>query len=74
NLVFGVVFILVVMPLAVSGTLTAIPAALLHTLASAVVIFNSARLVRFGEELEPHAPAPAAPASEVPVGTTPAVA
>ncbi|MEE9295563.1 MAG: cation-translocating P-type ATPase, partial [Phycisphaerae bacterium] len=39
NLVFGVVFILVVMPLAVSGTLTAIPAALLHTLASAVVIF-----------------------------------
>ncbi len=55
NLVFGVVFILVVMPLAVSGTLTAIPAAIAHTFASAVVIFNSARLVRFGEELEPHA-------------------
>ncbi len=56
NLIFGVVFILVVMPLAVSGTLTAIPAALLHTVASAVVIFNSARLVRFGEELDTHVP------------------
>ncbi len=58
NLVFGVVFILVVMPLAVSGTLTAIPAALAHTVASAVVIFNSARLVRFGEDLTPHVAPP----------------
>lgn len=56
NLIFGVVFILIVMPLTASGTLTAIPAALLHTVASAVVIFNSARLVRFGEELDPHVP------------------
>ncbi len=54
NLIFGVLFILVVMPLAVTGTLTAIPAAILHTFASAVVIFNSARLVRFGEELTTH--------------------
>ncbi len=54
NLVFGVLFILVVMPLAVSGALTAIPAAILHSVASAVVIFNSARLVRFGENLAPH--------------------
>jgi len=54
NLVFGVAFILAVMPLAVTGALTAIPAAILHAVASAVVIFNSARLVRFGEELEPH--------------------
>jgi Cd2+/Zn2+-exporting ATPase len=58
NLVFGVAFILLVMPLAVTGALTAIPAAILHTVASAVVIFNSARLVRFGEELTPHAPLP----------------
>ncbi len=58
NLVFGVAFILLVMPLAVTGALTAIPAAILHTIASAVVIFNSARLVRFGEELTPHAPLP----------------
>ncbi len=56
NLIFGVVFILVVMPLTAAGTLTAIPAAVLHTVASAVVIFNSARLVRFGEEMTPHVP------------------
>lgn len=77
NLIFGVVFILVVMPLAVTGTLTAIPAALLHTLASAVVIFNSARLVRFGEELSPH-PTPAElgyePPQPAPTPATPAVA
>lgn len=54
NLVFGVLFILVVMPLSASGAITAVPAALLHTVASAFVIFNSARLVRFGEELTPH--------------------
>ena len=58
NLVFGVLFILVVMPLSASGAITAVPAALLHTVASAIVIFNSARLVRFGEELTPHTPTP----------------
>ena len=76
NLVFGVAFILLVMPLAVTGALTAIPAAILHTIASAVVIFNSARLVRFGEELAAHRSLPtyqpaAAPASRpVVVGAT----
>ncbi len=54
NLIFGVAYILVIMPLTVSGMVTPIPAALLHAVASAVVIFNSARLVRFGEELESH--------------------
>ena len=38
--------------LAVLGYLPAMLAALLHTVASAFVIFNSARLVRFGENLE----------------------
>lgn len=51
NLIFGVLFIIIVMPLSASGMLTAVPAAFLHTIASAFVIFNSARLVRFGEEL-----------------------
>jgi Cd2+/Zn2+-exporting ATPase len=51
NLIFGVLFIVAVMPLSASGMLTAVPAAFLHTIASALVIFNSARLVRFGEEL-----------------------
>ncbi|MFH0981117.1 MAG: cation-translocating P-type ATPase [Planctomycetota bacterium] len=54
NLLFGVVFILVTQSLAIWGSLKPILAAFLHTIATTIVIFNSARLVRFGEELEPH--------------------
>jgi Cd2+/Zn2+-exporting ATPase len=50
NILFGVAFIVVMMTLAVVGWLTPIAAALAHTVATAVVIFNSARLFRFGEE------------------------
>jgi Cd2+/Zn2+-exporting ATPase len=50
NIVFGVAFIIVTMTLAVWGPLTPITAAIAHTVATAVVILNSARLVRFGEE------------------------
>ena len=50
NILFGVVYIVVMMSLAVWGPLTPIAAAIAHTFATAVVIFNSARLVRFGEE------------------------
>jgi len=50
NILFGVAFIVVMMTLAVWGPLTPIVAAAAHTVATAVVIFNSARLVRFGEE------------------------
>jgi Cd2+/Zn2+-exporting ATPase len=57
NLVFGVAFIVITEALAVGGTLRPIAAAILHTLATAVVIFNSARLVRKGEELEQSRPA-----------------
>lgn len=74
NLIFGVAFILLVMPLAVSGTLTPIPAALLHIVASAVVIFNSARLVRFGEELAPHLPTRVERSYERPETPSPATA
>ena len=49
NILFGVAFIVVMMGLAVWGPLTPVVAAVLHTVATAVVIFNSARLVRFGE-------------------------
>jgi uncharacterized RmlC-like cupin family protein len=31
-------------------------AAFLHTLSSAIVVFNSARMVRYGEHLEAHRP------------------
>lgn len=50
NILFGVAFIVVTMTLAVWGPLTPITAAISHTVATALVIFNSARLVRFGEE------------------------
>ena len=50
NILFGVAFIVVMLTLAVWGPLKPISAAFMHTLATAVVIFNSARLVRFGEE------------------------
>jgi Cd2+/Zn2+-exporting ATPase len=53
NILFGVAFIVVTMTLAIWGPLTPIVAAFAHTIATAVVIFNSARLVRFGEARAP---------------------
>lgn len=50
NILFGVAFIVITMTLAIWGPLTPIAAAVAHTVATAVVIFNSARLVRYGEE------------------------
>jgi Zn2+/Cd2+-exporting ATPase len=63
NFLFGVVFILGGMPLAAFGYLNPIVAAIMHNAGSLIVIFNSARLVRKGEELEHYQPEPAAPAS-----------
>ncbi len=77
NLLFGVTFILVTQTFAIWGSLKPIMAAFLHTIATTVVIFNSARLVRFGEELEPHTAMAAAPPRDEepePVAPTPAVA
>ncbi len=54
NLVFGVAFIIVTEALAIRGVLSPIAGAMLHTVATAVVIFNSARLVPFGEHLQAH--------------------
>lgn len=51
NLLFGVFYIVVLEVLAALGIFGAMLAAFLHTIASAMVIFNSARLVRFGEHL-----------------------
>jgi Zn2+/Cd2+-exporting ATPase len=66
NLFFGVTYILVLEVLGAMGVISPMLAALLHTLASAVVIFNSARLVRFGEHLGsvPMAAAPPQPPGE----------
>lgn len=54
NLVFGVVFVVTVMALGAFDVVPPILAAILHTASSFVVVFNSARLVRFGEERATH--------------------
>ena len=60
NLVFGVSFILVVEIAIVFGNVHPMLAAFLHTASSALVVFNSARMVRFGEHIESHVPTPRA--------------
>ncbi|HKQ48965.1 MAG TPA: cation-translocating P-type ATPase [Phycisphaerae bacterium] len=54
NLVFGVIFVVTVMALGAFDIISPIWAAILHTASSFVVVFNSARLVRFGEERATH--------------------
>jgi len=61
NFLFGVAFIITGMTLSALGYITPIWAAATHTVSSLVVIFNSARLVRKGEELEHYQPEPVAP-------------
>jgi len=58
NFLFGVVFIIGGLTAGAFGYLTPIVAAILHNAGSLIVVFNSARLVRLGEELEPFQPAP----------------
>ena len=60
NLLFGILFIILGVSASAAGWLPLIYAAVLHFTGSLIVVFNSARLVRFGEELEPHSPAAAA--------------
>lgn len=59
NFLFGVFFIIGGLTLASFGYLNPIVAAVLHNVGSLIVIFNSARLVRKGEELEHFQPASA---------------
>jgi Cd2+/Zn2+-exporting ATPase len=54
NLLFGILFIILGVSASAIGWLPLIYAALLHFAGSLVVVFNSARLVRYGEELDPH--------------------
>src|SRR3989441_7278098 len=53
NFLFGVCFIIGGWTAGAFGYLNPIIAAILHNAGSLVVVFNSARLVRLGEELEP---------------------
>ncbi|EEF60752.1 heavy metal translocating P-type ATPase [Pedosphaera parvula] len=57
NFLFGVLFIIVGLSAAAFGYINPIVAAILHNVGSLMVIFNSARLVRKGEELEHYQPA-----------------
>jgi Cd2+/Zn2+-exporting ATPase len=51
NLLFGILFIIGGIVLSAFGKLTPIQAAILHCIGSLPVIFNSARIVRQGENL-----------------------
>jgi Cd2+/Zn2+-exporting ATPase len=64
NFLFGVCFILGGWTAGAFGYLNPIIAAVLHNAGSLVVVFNSARLVRIGEELEPFRAASARPVDE----------
>ncbi|MCD6460490.1 cadmium-translocating P-type ATPase [bacterium] len=54
NLLFGIIFIVVGLVSSSLGYLNPIIAAIMHNVGSFIVIFNSARLIRFGEELTIH--------------------
>jgi Cd2+/Zn2+-exporting ATPase len=60
NFLIGILFVIGGLILAALKFIDPIVAAVLHVVGSLMVVFNSARLVRQGEELEPHL-APAAP-------------
>jgi Cd2+/Zn2+-exporting ATPase len=57
NFLFGIVFIIAGLSLSAFGYVDPILAAVMHNVGSIIVIFNSARLVRKGEELEHFHPA-----------------
>jgi Cd2+/Zn2+-exporting ATPase len=70
NFLFGVLFIVTGMTFAALGKVHPMLAAALHTAGSLIVVFNSARLVRKGEEMEhyqaenaPRDSSPAAPSA-----------
>ena len=56
NFLFGVAFIISGMTLSALGKVPPVLAAAMHTVSSLIVVFNSARLVRKGEELEHYQP------------------
>lgn len=56
NIAFGILFVITGLMLSGFGYLNLIAAAILHNVGSFIVIFNSARLVRYGENLMPYSP------------------
>ena len=57
NFLFGVLFVIGGLMLAALKFINPIVAAVMHVAGSLIVVFNSFRLVRHGEELEPYQPA-----------------
>jgi Cd2+/Zn2+-exporting ATPase len=74
NFMFGVAFIIVGWTTTVSGYIGPIAASILHVVGSLIVIFNSARLVRKGEELEHFHPETEEPPRQVSGQLTPKLA
>jgi Cd2+/Zn2+-exporting ATPase len=61
NLAIGALFILAGLTLSGLGWLNPIIAAVMHNVGSLIVVFNSARLIRFGDDSEEPAAEPAGP-------------
>jgi len=74
NFLFGLLFIVVGLSAASFGYINGITAAILHNVGSLIVIFNSARLVRKGEELEHFQPEPVAAPRPAPARLEPKLA
>jgi len=78
NFLFGVFFVIGGLAAASLGYLNPIVAAILHNVGSLIVVFNSARLVRMGEELESIQPeaetAPSGGSSSTPTRMSPVAA
>jgi Cd2+/Zn2+-exporting ATPase len=75
NFLFGILFVIGGFVLAALNYLPPIAAAVLHVVGSLIVVFNSARLVRQGEEMDPHMAAPSEPvAPAAPIAPAPVTA
>jgi Cd2+/Zn2+-exporting ATPase len=51
NIAFSIIYILILVALSAAGEIGPVLAAILHTASTVAVMFNSARLLREGEEL-----------------------
>jgi len=72
NFLFGILFVIGGLTLASLNYIKPIVAAVLHVFGSMIVVFNSARLVRQGEEFEPHQAVVVEPSSAKLASDTPA--
>lgn len=71
NFLLGVLFVIGGLVLAAMKYINPIVAALMHVVGSLMVVFNSARLVRHGEELDHHEPAAPEPSPRNEPGAPP---